>query len=80
MTPSKESILLRRCNKSVAGLSGVNTDSNDFFVVCGVLVVIHRPSNIRTKNVRCDFSWELSLLMFYSLTWKLLYLPHLLRP
>ena len=41
MTPSNESILLRRCNKSVAGLNGVNTDSNDFFVVCGVLVVIH---------------------------------------
>ena len=38
---SNESILLRRCNKSVAGLNGVNTDSNDFFVVCGVLVVIH---------------------------------------
>ena len=55
MTPSKESILLRRCNKSVAGLSGVNTDSNDFFVVCGVLVVLHRPSRIRTKTYDVTF-------------------------
>ena len=55
MTPSKDSILLRPCNKSVAGLNGVNTDSNDFFVVCGVLVVIHPTSRIRTKTYDVTF-------------------------
>ena len=50
MTPSKDSILLRPCNKSVAGLNGVNTDSNDFFVVCGVLVVIHRVPRVYERK------------------------------
>jgi hypothetical protein len=38
MTPSNDSVLLRRCNRSAAGLIGVRNESNDFFLVCCEIV------------------------------------------
>ena len=59
MTPSNDSILLRRCDKSAAGLSGANADRIDFLVFCGGRVVFRmflRRVVAVYENVQYDFS------------------------